>query len=829
MTIVGDELGVGVGLDPGVVSGAPGYPAFYEVEVTNTGDVEDTYDLTVEVPGGWSYKLTDGGTSIPEITLPPLVLNTTSLQLVVTPAAGASPGEYAISVTATSQTDEGTQHTAAATLSVLPYGVNVELTPESTTMDPLGTHTWDLLVTNTGAQGDTFDLVAEGAISSQDGAAFSPSEVTLQAGDSAVVQLTAGPLPSAPLERDSFTVVARSQGDSGVLDYDTAEVTFEGVGSAEMMLLPQEQTVEDTLQATFVVMISNTGNADDVYVLSGSAVPALELEFEPISVYLERDAVTSVVLTATAATEGDYTITARATSASSGAVYSDTSLLTVITNRPPEVEAGPDQVVGEGDVVDFEGSFVDPDIGDTHIIRWDFGDGGAAGGTLTPTHGYDDDGAYVVTLTVTDAEGEMDRDKLLVRVENVAPLVDAGSDLVSDEGAGVALGASFTDPGVLDTHTIEWQFGDGLVALGTLTPVHAYTQDGVYTATLKVTDNDGGVGVDTVQVAVANVAPAVDAGPDETADEGAEVAFAGSFTDPGVVDTHTIEWDFGDGVTELGTLEPVHAYGDDGLYTVTLTVADDDGGVGVGTAVVTVTNAAPSVTVSVSPTLALPRQEVVFEGAFSDPGYLDTHTIEWDFGDGITMTGLLTVRHAYEVGDVYAATLTVTDDDGGVGQASVVVGVSLELYPIALHVDTIAGAEVGQELDDILNGELGGNFGWLSWAGDPSEPTLAESLTLYGNSGDYVNPNDAQDSVISVGDWVFGAPGVVNSTEVRDALGLLEDYVVTVPVWDVAERSGGDVQYHVVGFAHVQITGYDLAGDNLVSASFWGMTTSPEQ
>ena len=37
------------------------------------------------------------------------------------------------------------------------------------------------------------------------------------------------------------------------------------------------------------------------------------------------------------------------------------------------------------------------------------------------------------------------------------------------------------------------------------------------------------------------------------------VLFSGSFTDPGTADTHTIEWDFGDGSPVVtGTLTPTH-------------------------------------------------------------------------------------------------------------------------------------------------------------------------------------------------------------------------------------------------------------------------------
>ena len=117
--------------------------------------------------------------------------------------------------------------------------------------------------------------------------------------------------------------------------------------------------------------------------------------------------------------------------------------------------------------------------------------------------------------------------------------------------------------------------------------------NGIYTVTLTVNDDDGGVGVDTLTVTVNNVAPTVDAGSDQTVDEGDVVSFSGSFTDPGSADTYVIDWDFGDGLTDSGTLTQSHVYTNDGIYTATLTITDDDGSSTSDTLTVTVNNVAP--------------------------------------------------------------------------------------------------------------------------------------------------------------------------------------------------------------------------------------------
>jgi PKD repeat protein len=62
-----------------------------------------------------------------------------------------------------------------------------------------------------------------------------------------------------------------------------------------------------------------------------------------------------------------------------------------------------------------------------------------------------------------------------------------------------------------------------------------------------------------------------------------------------VGDTLLYEWDFGDGVTS--TLQnPSHVYGDDGIFTATLTVTDNQGLTDTDTCIVTVINVNPTVT-----------------------------------------------------------------------------------------------------------------------------------------------------------------------------------------------------------------------------------------
>jgi hypothetical protein len=170
--------------------------------------------------------------------------------------------------------------------------------------------------------------------------------------------------------------------------------------------------------------------------------------------------------------------------------------------------------------------------------------------------------------------------------------------------------------------------------------------------------------------------------------EGQELTFTATVNDPGFVGLDfEIRWDFDDGTIVTGTLTPTHTYLDDGLYNLTIVLTDTLGASNQYMIPLDVENVAPEVDVSGGDVTAEINQVLTFSGSYFDPG-ADTHTIVWDFGDGITTTGSLTVDHAYESAGLYNVALTVTDDEGGVGVDEVEVEVqSAYIYlPIVIKV-----------------------------------------------------------------------------------------------------------------------------------------------
>jgi VCBS repeat-containing protein len=193
--------------------------------------------------------------------------------------------------------------------------------------------------------------------------------------------------------------------------------------------------------------------------------------------------------------------------------------------------------------------------------------------TYTMTDGTDGFATALVTITIS---GINDR-----------PQVDAGPDQVGFEGSAFLFDGHFSDPGKRPPPVgVHWDFGDGHAVTESISHTHTYQDNGIFTATLTITDAHGGVGMDTAVVTVDNVAPTVSVGPDQQGTVGEQLKFTGVLTDPGGMDTHSITWDFGDGQSITGTLTPTYRYNATGSFTITLTVVDDDGGKGVDQMVV---------------------------------------------------------------------------------------------------------------------------------------------------------------------------------------------------------------------------------------------------
>ena len=207
-----------------------------------------------------------------------------------------------------------------------------------------------------------------------------------------------------------------------------------------------------------------------------------------------------------------------------------------------------------------------------------------------------------------------------------------------------------------------------------------------------------------------NEFPTADVNGPYTGDEGSSITFNAS----GSVDPEAMpmeyRWDF-DGDDTWDTDWSASPYGeftwgDDYSGTVKLEVRDEIGKTDISATTVTIYNVAPTATFEAldqpNPQFILPYQELAFTGAFTDPGWEDTHTANWDFGDTTVIagdvieehdepdsTGNITGEHSYTAPGTYTVILTVTDDEGASDTATTTVVVATAL-------------EALQDLDDYI-------------------------------------------------------------------------------------------------------------------------------
>ncbi len=476
----------------------------------------------------------------------------------------------------------------------------------------------------------------------------------------------------------------------------------------------------------------------------------------------------------TYADDGAYTVTVTVLDDDDGSGSAQFDVL--VENVAPSLTVAGNQTVEEGallEVIDI-GAVSDPAFaptaGDQITYSIDWGDGtlpdngvatidqlGAEGqptlASFDGAHIYADNGTYQVIIDIDDGDGGTDSGSFNVTVNNVPPTLTVAEDQMVAEGTELAIEniGQISDPAFASVplgntkefaYSIDW--GDGTIAdtgfatidllgsegqptLASFDGAHTYADDGDYTVTIRIADDDGGEAMSTFQVTVDNVLPMLTVADDQVVTEGAELSIEniGEISDPAFASVplgntkkfeYSIDWGDGtiadtgfaaidllgsEGQPTLASFDGAHTYADNGDYTVTIRIADDDGGEAIGTFQVTVSNVAPELTGIES--LTLDEGQIftlsVLGVGLSDPGFdnpLNTAdpnnggeveetftatTIDW--GDGSSTTpvnifgrvsgsiGAATTAqfdhaaHAYADNGEYTVRVDFADDDGG--------------------------------------------------------------------------------------------------------------------------------------------------------------------
>lgn len=106
--------------------------------------------------------------------------------------------------------------------------------------------------------------------------------------------------------------------------------------------------------------------------------------------------------------------------------------------------------------------------------------------------------------------------------------------------------------------------------------------------------------------------------------------------------------------------------------------------------------------------------------------------------------------------------------------------------------------EVGVEYELTAGEEGPGNFGWLSWSGSVSNPTLVHSLCF---------PDNPE---LTFPVWIEGSTGMMNSSGVRGCMDQWLGQTVLIPIWAQTNNAGGsNLDYEIITLAAFTLTDYD--------------------
>ena len=491
-----------------------------------------------------------------------------------------------------------------------------------------------------------------------------------------------------------------------------------------------------------------------------------------------------------------FNVAVRVTDDDTG-VSNASKLLTVNNVAPGSFVLNFDKTtLNEGETVTLNGTFTEPGVEDVLTLAINWGDGVTENITLGKgktsfsgiTHTYNDDNPsgtssdpYLVSVTLADDDLGSKLLTQTVTVKNIAPsalTLDAASYSI-DEGSKLTINGTFTDPGAGDPHLvqIDWD-GNGVydqnvglapgVTSFTLSSPFTYLDDTSFNLKIQVNDDDLGVSnVVFAPVTVKNVAPNNLLVNSVTLNENQGYTLNGSFSDPGVLDTHTVDIDWnGDGTIDqtlnlaagvLTFTANSPTYLDDSpsstpmdVVFVNVYVTDKDAGQTSGISFVTVNNVAPVfVSGSLDKTSLDENEAVTLTINFSDPGTLDVHTVDIDWeGDGTfdeTFTLAVgdrsfTKTHTYlddapngTAQDTYFINYRVTDDDNGVLDDTVPVGVTVNNVVPVLATETLDKTSLNENEAVTLTvsftdpGTLDVHTVDIDWEGDG---TFDETFTL---------------------------------------------------------------------------------------------------
>ncbi|MDF1562623.1 MAG: PKD domain-containing protein [Deltaproteobacteria bacterium] len=309
---------------------------------------------------------------------------------------------------------------------------------------------------------------------------------------------------------------------------------------------------------------------------------------------------------------------------------------------------------------------------------WDFGDGATGEGEAVQ-HTFEMPGDNVVTLTVTDVDGDSDQTEVIIAV--TPGILGATVRAVPELGLA-PLTVAFTGEAAGGTPPYQflWTYGDGQTD-SVISPTHTFQNPGDYDVVFQVTDATGGTSQSGIRITASSTpVPLAVAAQAFPATGNAPLGVQFMATVNGGSPPYTYNWTFGDGASAQEA-DPFHGYATAGTFDAQLTVGDTGGNA-----------ASDTVTVSVG----APVRVLINEIRYDTTGTDDNCFIELVGDPSVSLTGFSLVGVNGETGTPYASyPLT--------GQNMPADGF-LVLAQSSAHALTLAEADIRTEFANLQNG-----------------------------------------------------------------------------------------------------------------------------
>ena len=352
-----------------------------------------------------------------------------------------------------------------------------------------------------------------------------------------------------------------------------------------------------------------------------------------------------------------------------------------------------------------------------NTYAWDFGDTNTSA-VNAPIHSYTDEGAYIVTLTVTnDCGTDVFTEVVEVSLTPVAPTAAFTANV--NEGCE-PFTVEFANQSSDNTENLQWTFPGGTPATSTdANPVVTYNTPGTFDVILIASNEVGNDEATQTNFIVVNPLPTADFTP--VANE-LEVTFNNNSQDG-----NTYTWDFGD-TNISGSENPIHTYDMEGTYLVTLIVTNDCG-------TMTFMEDVTVSLVPVAPTAAFTATETAgcapFTVEYSSQSSANAVDLFWEFEGGMPATSTeVNPVVVYTTIGSFSTTLTATNEAGN--------GVATEMdYVIVNDIPSIGFSEVTNILVvDFINSTTNADT-YLWNFGDMNTSILENPTHTYAEVGTY--------------------------------------------------------------------------------------------